>query len=178
MKRVFPIFFLFFLIFMALFSGSPLALSGALRTEVMKDKKITGMYTVILYGGTHGNDIETVAFLDRDGDDYTFEPYAPDFRYKVMKAVSSSEALRHAEPFIGWHRSFNGIRMSRIVSHGGEVIGYELRPLYNPIDFGHMDVMYVDYRLKGNKVIAYIRLKPGVEKALEGGGDGGFRFGK
>lgn len=162
--------FFFAVIAVMVISDGEVASGAILRTEIVKDETISGDYRVILYGSRHANDVETLAILDKSGDRYTFEPYAPEFDYKVMKEVPAREALKHARPFISWHRSFNAVQMRRVLDEEGEIIAYELRPLYQPIDFGHTDVMYVDYRLKDSTVIVYIRLKPEVERILEGNG--------
>ncbi|MEE9524425.1 MAG: hypothetical protein V3V59_06715 [Thermodesulfovibrionales bacterium] len=156
-----------------------IALEMSLKTDTMKkEEKIEGRYDVILYGSRHADDVETIAILDKVGDEYTFEPYAPEHDYKVMKNISASEALKHALPFVSWHRSFRNVERNRITDKKGRAIGYELRPLYEPLSMGEMDVMYVNYQIKGNKVIVYIRLKESVERVLEGDGDSGWRFGR
>ena len=56
-----------------------------LRTESVTPGKITGIYTLILYGGNYGNDIKTVAILEKEGTPYTFDIFAPAFDYRVIK---------------------------------------------------------------------------------------------
>jgi len=46
----------------------------------------------------------------------------------------------------------------------GMVIGFELRPLYLPFVYGTSDVLDIDYRSRGEKVIVTIRLKPFLEQ--------------
>ena len=48
----------------------------------------------------------------------------------------------------------------------GKTIGYELRPLYLPLDFGVSDVLDVAYWLKEGKVKVVIRPLPSVEKQI------------
>jgi hypothetical protein len=149
----------------------------SVRTHIMEgEEHIKGRYNVILYGSRYSNDVETVAILDKVGDEFTFEPYAPEYDYKVIKNVPASEALKHALSFISWHRSFRSVMRKKIIYGKGTIIGYELRPLYDPLAMGEMDVMYVDYKIKGNKVIVYIMLKESVKKILEGDGDDLMRF--
>jgi hypothetical protein len=156
-----------------------IALEMSVRTDTMKnEEKIEGRYDVILYGSRNSNDVETIAILDKVGDEYSFEPYAPGHDYKVMKDKSAFEALKHALPFVSWHRSFRNVERNRITDKKGRVIGYELRPLYEPLSMGEMDVMHVTYQIKDNKVIVYIRLKESVERAIEGDGGSIWRFGR
>ena len=44
-----------------------------IRTEPLREGEISGVFTLILYGGNYFDDLETVAFLDREGDAYTFD---------------------------------------------------------------------------------------------------------
>lgn len=137
---------------------------------------VTGTFTLILYGCTHSDDLETLAVLDGEGDLYTFEPYAPEFNYRVKQGVPAEEALAEAEHFIMCHNSFQRPRLSRLVDLNGNTAGYELRPLYLPLTFGVADVLDSDYSIKDNKVTITIRLIPSVERILPHGGSdtGGF----
>jgi hypothetical protein len=123
-------------------------------------------YTLILYGGRHSNDLETIAFLDREGDGYTFEVYAPDFDYRIERGLSSADALRKAKEFVGWHNAFSYSQTVEIKDKSGVVIGYEIRPMYMPFVFGVSDVMDVYYTFNGNSVIIKVRLKPQIERML------------
>jgi hypothetical protein len=69
------------------------AITGHLRTEEIKENDIKGVFTLILYGARDINDIETVAILDLEGDQYTLEPYAPAFDYKVKKVSQKKKHL-------------------------------------------------------------------------------------
>lgn len=148
------------------------ALEKPLNVEEARVAGVTGMFTLILYGGRHLNDIETVAFLDLEGDRYTFEPYAPEFDYRVVSGVSAKDALAKAEHFVGGHYSFWRSQLNRVLDDRGNVIGYELRPYYQPLAFGLSDVLDVYYAQKGDRVLIYIRLKPLVERQLFQDGDG------
>jgi len=147
------------------------ATGNYLKTEDAKDADIRGSFALILYGSRHLNDIETVAILDIEGDSYSFEPYAPEFDYKIKKGVPAKEALEEAERFVSWHSSFQRTQLSRILDEKGNVIGYEVRPLYQPLAFGVSDVLNVDYRIKDSRVIVRIRLKPEIERMLFNDGD-------
>lgn len=142
------------------------AAGNYLKTEGAKDADIRGSFSLILYGSRHSNDIETIAILDIEGDGYSFEPYAPEFDYKIKRGIPAKEALEEAERFVSWHSSFYRTQLGRILDDKGNVIGYEIRPLYQPLAFGTSDVLDVDYRIKDNKVIVRIRLKPQIERML------------
>lgn len=142
-----------------------------LRTEEVKTSDIAGTFTLILYGGNYVKDIKTAAFLDLEGDQYTFEPYAPAFDYRVIRGLSAKEALETAELFVSATYSFRGSQSSRIIDDSGRTVGYEIRPLYEPLTFGTSDVMNIDYVTKGNKIRIYINLKPRVEREILDGGN-------
>jgi hypothetical protein len=133
-----------------------------LKTLEAKAEEVSGSFTLILYGGRHVNDLETIALLDREGDQYEFEPYAPEFDYKVKKGVPAKDALNESKKFVSFHNAFWRSQLSKILDEKGNIIGYELRPLYRPFVYGRDDLLEVYYRIRKNKVIVYIRMKPEV----------------
>ena len=128
-----------------------------LRTQNATPEELSGFYSLILYGGNSPNDLKTIAFLAKEGTPYTFEVFAPDFDYKIIKNISAREALEQAEKFVSFHRDFWKTRLSKIVDANGNTIGYEVRPLYNPSTFGTPDILDVDYKMTDDKVIVYVR---------------------
>jgi hypothetical protein len=152
--------------------SSSFTLNSSLKTEEASPAEVTGRYTLILYGSRFADDIETIAILDAEGDQYTFEPYAPDFDYKIQHGISAKKALSSAEEFVGFHHAFRRSQLSKIIDNTGKVIGYELRPLYQIWTYGVSDVMDVHYWLeKPDKIKVTIRLVPSVERSRFPGGD-------
>ncbi len=150
------------------------AFEKALRTEEARPDEMKGTFTLILYGGNFLDDLETIAMLDAEGDQYVLDPFAPDFDYRMKKGVPAPEAFKEAEKFVNFHPSFWRSQLSRIVDKEGNVIGYEVRPLYQPISFGISDVLDVNYWLKEKgRVKVTIRLIPSIEKNKLPGGDAG-----
>ena len=141
-----------------------------LKTELATAPEITGTYTLILHGGRYSSDIENLAILDREGDRYTFEVYAPEFDYRVKRGVPAREALEEAERFVGFHHSFRSSQLRKILDSEGNAIGYEVRPIYSPADFPFPDIFDVSYLIEGNKVVVRIRLIPEVERRFFDGG--------
>lgn len=162
----------------ALTSGVASACEKRLKTEAAKASDVTGTYTLILFGGTFADDLETFAMLDLEGDQYTLEPYAPEFRYRIKKGVPAKEALEEARKFVSSHNAFWRSELSSILDPEGHTIGYEVRPLYQPFVHGVSDVLDINYWLKkDNKVKVTIRFAPALENTrFPGGaerGDGG-----
>jgi hypothetical protein len=144
------------------FAGCALP-EARIHTEPPDEKEISGTFTLILYGGNYLNDLETVAFLDREGDAFTFDIYAPDFDYRTIKGLSATEGLKRAEDFVSRNTSFQRVRLSSIVEAKAGIIGYEVRPLYLPFTYGTDDLLDISYGEEGNKVVVTIRLKPSIE---------------
>ncbi len=140
-----------------------------LRTQEVRDTEAAGTYTTIFYGCTYFDDLESVAFLDRDGDRYTMAPYAPDFRYWVVKGMAAKEAFAKAEEFLHCSADFQGSQLREIITPGGERVGYEIRPSYYSFVYGAGDLISVDYWLKGDTIVVQISLTPWAENLLFGG---------
>ena len=99
-------------------------LKNRLMIEPLKDSDLQGTVNLILYGANHANDLETIAILDKTGDGYEFEPFAPDFRYRIKKNIPAIEAVKEAEKFVSWHNSFQNMQFSKILNEKGIPIGY------------------------------------------------------
>jgi hypothetical protein len=143
-----------------------------LERETIKDEKtIRGNFSLILYDSGHVEGIEKIALMDLEGDEYVFEPHAPEFDFSNKPHLTDEEALKEAINFVSRHSSFMSTQISRITDKHGRALGYEVRPLYMPITFGVSDVLDVDYFVKEKKVVVFIRVKPLVEKSFDGDGN-------
>ena len=145
-----------------------------LKTEAASSSEMTGTYRLILYGHRFANNVETIAIFDRDGDGYALEPFAPDFDFKIKKDVPAADALKEAQEFVSFHRDFWRSQLSKIIDGKGNIIGFELRPLYYPFVYGVSDILDVYYWPKENgRVKVTIKLIPSVEeKRFPGVGEG------
>ncbi|TAN42460.1 MAG: hypothetical protein EPN25_03215 [Nitrospirae bacterium] len=157
------------LLLFLLLGAAGCSVRGGLRTERVTDPGIPGNYTLVLHGCRYLDDPETIAFLDREGDGITFEPYTADFNYRTIKGLSAAEALAAAGHFVACNTSFRSSQISSIFAEKGGVLGYELRPLYLPYTYGLDDILLTDYRLRGERMVIRIRLDPAVENMLHGG---------
>ena len=151
------------------------ALAKPLKTEPANAAEIKGTFTVIFYGGAYADDLETVALLDNEGDQFTFDPFAPDFDYVIKKGLSAEEALKAAKKFVTFHPSFWRTELIKVLDPEGNSIGFELKPLYFPFVYGISDVLDIYYwPKKGGKIKVTIKLKPSLETLkFNPGGDGG-----
>ncbi len=166
MKKIIHNFTIIIIALFLLISLASCVKSSGLITEEIRSDRISGTFTLILYGARFSGDIENVAILDIEGDKYTFEVFAPDFDYKLRTRVPAEEAIKIAEGFIASYGSFKYPQISQIKDLNGNVIGYEFRPLYHPSEFGTFDVLDIDYWLEGNKVKVRIGLIPEIRQRL------------
>jgi hypothetical protein len=141
---------------------------GLLKIEETNAIDMTGTYTLFLYGCRYPDDVENVAILDKDGDPYTLEIFAPDFRFKTIRGLPAADALRRAEQFVRCSVHYQQTRISKITDTAGRIVGYEARALYSPIRFGMYDVLDIRYVRSGKKITIYITLDPAVEELLRG----------
>ena len=144
--------------------------AAGLKTVLADKSDVQGTFTLILYGGISASDPENVAILKREGDGYSIEIAAPGRGYTVMNALSANVALAEAEKFL--RRNIDSRRMTqlaKIISPSGDIIGFEVKSLYEPDRFGMPVVVNTHYTLKGDAVRAWIRLDPNVEMALRSG---------
>ncbi|MDX9715508.1 MAG: hypothetical protein RBT37_08800 [Dissulfurispiraceae bacterium] len=120
--------------------------------------ELTGKYTLILYYGDHPDGTGRVAFLDRDDDQYMFEPYAPDSFYEKVEDLDGADALRRAEEFVSDHPYAAGSIISAIVNDNGVRAGFEVKPLYEPVRYGTPDILDIHYTLDGFIIRIDVRL--------------------
>lgn len=128
------------------------------------DRIAPGTYRTLFYSAYARNDLLTVVILDRDGDGWTIEPLGAPSDFRVSEGQSGEEALAAARPFFRLISGFNRVATREIRGPGGEMIGYELRPLYQPFVHGMEDVLDTSYRQRGdNTIAADIRVSPIME---------------
>jgi len=139
-----------------------------LKTGAVDPAVITGTYTLLLHGGRYGDDMQNVAILDIEGDGYEFELYAPEFDYKVKRNVPAGEAVEEAERLVRSHYAFLRSQWLKILDSGGRIIGYEARPLYDPLHAGYPDILDITYVIRDHKVMVRIQFKPDMERAVTG----------
>lgn len=143
--------------------------AGHLRAEAVRKAEPTGTVSLILHGGRHIEDIETVAILDLEGDGYTFAPWAPEFDYTTQKGVEAGAAIENAREFVSFSPYFSSTLTKRIIGEKGEIIGYEVRPLYQPFVYGARDVLEVDYFLRaGGRVKVTVNPWPHLDRIHPG----------
>jgi hypothetical protein len=142
-----------------------------LATESADPAQLTGTYTLLLYGCHYPEDVKNLAILVREGGRYPVEIYDIPTSYQVRPGLPGPEALKQADSFVrcSTRRVFQA-QVRGILDDSGGTIGYEMRPLYFPLEFGQADVLLVSYSLQNGVVTAYIKLDPDVERALESSG--------
>ncbi len=135
-----------------------------LRSVSAVPAELSGTYDLFLYGHRYTDDFMNLAFLLPAGGKYSFELYAPEFDYKVRKALPAAAAIKEAEQFIKFHYSFERSQWNRVLDPDGNTVVFELRPLYSVSAFAYSDVFDIHYIIKDGRVIASVGLKPEVER--------------
>lgn len=145
-----------------------------LPTSPATVSEVTGTYDLLLYGCRYPNDVKNLAILVSEGARYPVEVYDLPTSYHIEKGLAAAAALGKAESFLRGcgTRRVTGTRTSRIPDGSGGTIGYEVRTLYFPLEFGISDVLMVNYALTDGMVRAYVKVDPDVERAIESIGSG------
>lgn len=143
-----------------------------LNTLSANPAAVSGTYTLLLHGCKYGEEIDNVAILVDEQEAYPVSIYDLPASYTVKKGVPAKEAFAAATTFVACStHSVWKTRVSRIIDDGGRTIGYEVRPLYFPLEFGNPDPLTVTYFRHKDGVRVYIRIDSTVERMLEGGGN-------
>jgi hypothetical protein len=130
-----------------------------LKTETAHADEIQGVFTITLYGG---NDPKQAVFLDIEDDEYTFVINDSSHNFKVAKGVSAEQALQEAVDFIDSQNH----RIKRILFQA-KTIGYEIRPIYQTLQFGRPDILDIQYRAEAKKVNVSIDVKISVKSTYD-----------
>lgn len=161
-----------FLLLCALLASGGCAPGTALRTPVVTRIDASAAYDVILYGGWYVGDIETVAFLQKTGTGYEFEPWATSDRYRVLKGLRGPDAFEKARYFVSSvSPNVMDIRVKSILAPDGTVLGYEVLPEFAPLVYGSSDLIYVYYFITTDEKVK-IQILPVYNRM--GGGPEGF----
>lgn len=133
-----------------------------------------GAYDLILYGGQNYRDLSSVAILDRTDDAYTILPYGADFKYHIIENLSAAKAVERGGLLINDLHTYKSTQTRAIYGPNNTVIGYELRPMFAPLDTGHFgDIVDTTYVLQAdNLVTVYVGFKGDLQDPLDSRGDG------
>jgi hypothetical protein len=155
------------------------AAGGELKTGPASPSDLSGTYTLLLYGCHYGDDIKDLAVLVDGKSRYPVEIYDLPTSYTTKKDVPGAQALKEADAFVRCsRRNVTGTQLRRIYDDAGGTVGFEVRPLYFPLEFGQQDVLQVNYTLGDGRVRAYIRLDPDVQRSLDSSGSDDHHHGR
>jgi hypothetical protein len=130
-----------------------------LKTENVHADQIQGIFTLTLYGA---NDPKQAVFLDIEGDEYDFVINDSSHNFTVTQRISAEQALQEADNFLDSQNH----RMSRIL-YQGKTVGYEIRPIYQTLQFGHSDILDIRYRAEDKNVNVSVDLKRSVRSTYD-----------
>lgn len=138
-----------------------------LRTEAVGQTDIRGTFRLYLYGCRHPKDLETMALIVDEQVPEQFELYVSVTSYRVREHVPAEDALRQAASFFTCSIYDHGQTvMRRIVNASGRTLAYELKPLYEQLEFGKDEVLLSTYSQTGSRVTVYLQLDPQVDRTL------------
>lgn len=126
-------------------------------------------FTLIYFVGTDREDMRRAVILDLEDDEYTIQPEIDDLEYEILVNVSMGEAVYEAGVFYSQEPYIARFTRSAILAPDGEqVIGYELRPLYDPAFYGTDDILDIAYSLnvKRRIIALHVDIKRGLSKAF------------
>ncbi len=133
------------------------------KTTRVATETVSGNFDLILFGDNYLDDPETIAFADLKTDNISFEPYAPEYKFRRYRDITAKEMLHIARVHLIGNSISRRIEIREIVAPGGKLLGYEVRALYWPLKYGFSDVPEVSYSLSNNKLLIYIRIPENLE---------------
>lgn len=157
------------LILIAIFT-LPLNVWAEVILKECKTEEINGKFNVILYSNSFINDPETFIVFEKIDSNFKIVPYAPKFKYRIFENLSSEAALNISKEVLLNPTAVSSIKCSIIKSYSGDILGYELKPIYLPWIFGILEPLETIYKKDGNEIKIFIRLNPRVERQIYGGG--------
>ena len=159
MTPVTMIFLFLSVVILALLVKNVLVKGEYLKTDTVHADEIQGVFTLTLFGG---NDPKQAVFLDIEDDEYSFVINDSSHNFTITKGVSAEQALQEAVNFLDSQNH----RISRIL-HQKKTIGYEIRPIYQTVQFGHPDILDIRYRAEDKKVHISVDIRRSIRKRYE-----------
>lgn len=146
----------------------PLHAEADLTLTPVNESHIRGTFDIIIYSNSFINDPETFVILDKSDDSINIKPYAPDFKFRVIKNLSETEALRLIREILNSPSNISSINFKEI-KDSDKIFGFEIKPQFFPWIFGIIEPVETSYRKRGNQIDVFIRLNPRVERQLNSG---------
>lgn len=125
-------------------------------------------FHLLLVGKETSHDVETVAVLDKVDDKYEFLSGGGIFPHNYHQNLNGEEAFSKGRKFLEQLVILYKIEAYSILSPEGEIIGYELRPYFNPSQVNNAYYQSTYLLKKDNTVKFYVLwhdfYKPFVEE--------------
>lgn len=168
MKTVFSIVAAALLIFV--FAGG--ASARGVDTDLVEPAEIqSGTYTLIA-----AEEPAPIAILKKEGAGYDIRLGSAGSGYTVTESLSEDRALMMATDLLEKDSAVTDVEIAEIKGPDGNVIGYELTPVFMPLRYGSAgiagDVTGTSYSVSEEKerVLAYVAPDPLFEAEKWGGG--------
>lgn len=151
-----------------LFVAVGIASAKGVKTDTIKPAEVQpGTYSVIT-----SNYPVPFALLQKEGQPYDIK-LETSGSYKTDYGLSEDQAIEKAKAVLEKDVHVQKTNIAEIKGPQGEVIGYELTPVYMPLyfgSFGQTGLGSVQYIVKGSDVLAYVRPIPQIQYNRMGAG--------
>lgn len=127
--------------------------SALTQTPLEANAISAGTYTVILYRGYGYRDLDSAAFLDKEGDGISLAENGSESGVIRMHKLGSAHAVQEAEYFLGHHADFDYAQIQALSTSDGTLVGYEIRPIFRTIDASGNDPLQITYATAGNRYL-------------------------
>lgn len=162
---------------LAVAAGVLLGCAGGtkVRPERMEGPgSITGKYTLIVYI-RHSDGLDSEALIDAEGDAYEMKLRTHPNRYTSYPGLTVEKASQMARELISTEqRQVRDFVYRRLSAPSGELIGYELKPIWAPDYHGETRTYLTNFVLErdGRTLRVYFRATDEEKKGTFGGGTG------
>lgn len=127
--------------------------SALTQTRVEEGAISTGTYTVILYRGYGYRDLDSAAFLDKEGDGFSLARNGSETGVIRIQNLDGAHAVQEAEQFLGHHADFDYAQIQALTTSDGTLVGYEIRPIFRTTDASGADPLQITYAAAGNRYL-------------------------
>ncbi len=146
------------------------ACGGGLSTKAVPEIAMDiSLFTVILYGMETPYDVETIAILDRADDSFQIIPDGSKHNYRIHADLEAEKALAKVQEFFQRSVILSRIEKREISGPEGQILGYEIRPLFMPSQVGS-DRLHTSYYLKEDNIVRSYVTWMEFQKPFEGNG--------
>jgi len=126
------------------------------RVKTPDPSTIKGSFTLYLLQDEPGADAARAAIIDVEGDDIRLVPAVSSFYIKTHGGLTLSSAMDKSQSVFASHCAYTGHVLRGLASAGGEIVGYEITPVYTPFLCEFAPTVNLNYYSKGQGIIRVV----------------------